>query len=69
MKVSDAKFMVWCRPFGGEASWYFLSAHELREAAMSAADVYASAHTDQETAVFELTTIMHTELVTRVVKV
>lgn len=69
MLIPRSNFLVMCRLRESTGSWHLLGDHMLRDAAMSAADIYASQHMDQETGVFELTTIMYTELVTRVVKV
>jgi hypothetical protein len=62
------RFVVVCRVRESADEWAILSRHELEDQALSAADVYASSHMDRETGVFELTTIMRSEIVTRVQK-
>lgn len=66
MGYESERFVVVCRVRESGEPWHVLNRYELREAAMSAADVFAASHLDRETGVFELTTLMRAEIVTKV---
>jgi hypothetical protein len=60
------RFLVVCRRRDSREAWGILSWHELREQAASAADIYASREMSMEAGIFELITIMRTNLRTDV---
>lgn len=62
------RFVLVRRKRVGMVAWEPLQHYVTRDAAMSAADVYASSHIDEEVGLLELTTFVRAEIVTRVEK-